>query len=55
LVSISLGSQDTDGNALAKNAACSPLPLAISSTSARAGNNRLSTARIGSRLRATCG
>ena len=39
----------------AKYAACSPVPLAISSTVPRAGRTRRSTARIGSRLRATAG
>ena len=39
----------------AKYAACSPVPLAISSTVPCAGRTRRSTARIGSRLRATAG
>src|SRR5262245_48526617 len=55
LESMSLGSHDAPGSALAKNAACSPLPLAISKTSARGGKNLLSTANMGSRLRSTCG
>src|SRR5262249_22227094 len=51
----SLGCQVRCGSAAAKYTACSPVPLAISSTVPRAGSTRRSTARIGSRLRATAG
>src|SRR5215217_5568423 len=51
----SVGCQVSAGNAAAQWTACSPVPLAISSTIPRAGSTRRSTARIGSRLRAVEG
>src|SRR5215469_11363182 len=51
----SVGCHVRCGSAAAKYTACSPVPLAISSTVPCAGSTRRSTARIGSRLRATAG
>src|SRR5450755_1820710 len=53
--SASLGCHVNAGNAWANAIACSPLPLAISSTMPRSGNTRARTSRIGSRLRAVAG
>ncbi len=51
----SVGCHVNLGSALAKWTACSPVPLAISSTVPVAGSTRRNTARIGSRLRCVAG
>src|SRR5690554_627884 len=51
----SLGRNRSWGRCCAKKTQCSPVPLAISRKVPVAGSTSLSTARIGSRLRATAG
>ena len=51
----SLGTQASSGSALAKQTTCSPGPDRISSTMPFFGRTRVSTSRIGTRLRAADG